>query len=252
MGGLGGVASGGATAGMGGNHLPFVRDLYGPLGDAQGDFLVDQGVRRRVEVLVVFDVVIDVDPAGLQAGEFIGCRRQGLQGRAIDRFVQLPAGLLQVLHRAAVEFLQQLADGPVQVDQIEKGLVAQPGQDPTLHDLHANFRFGFIPRTADSGRDDGKAVVLGQLLVAGVQVWLVSAGMLYPAFQVIGHHHQRHPIDESQGPHVTPNPVLEFLAGLGLSVRVTTGSHVNSGIKSPQNRGRNVHFLLGKMSSEFL
>jgi len=26
---------------------------------------------------------------------------------------------------------------------------------------------------------------------------------------------------------------------------------VNSGIKSPQNRGRNVHFLLGKMSSEF-
>jgi len=27
---------------------------------------------------------------------------------------------------------------------------------------------------------------------------------------------------------------------------------VNSGIKSPQNRGRNVHFLLGKMSSEFL
>ena len=30
------------------------------------------------------------------------------------------------------------------------------------------------------------------------------------------------------------------------------GQAVNSGIKSPQNRGRNVHFLLGKMSSEFL
>ena len=42
------------------------------------------------------------------------------------------------------------------------------------------------------------------------------------------------------------NPALAWLLGFN------PVPNVNSGIKSPQNRGRNVHFLLGKMSSEFL
>jgi len=47
-----------------------------------------------------------------------------------------------VLHRPGVEFVEQLADGSVQIGQAEEGVVAQASQDPALDHLDTDFHLG--------------------------------------------------------------------------------------------------------------
>ena len=89
------------------------------------DFLMDQGVGHAVEVFLKLDVIINVHARLLPGRQFIGLRRQWLQGRAIQRLEQLAARLAEVAHGPIIEFVIQGAHGPVQVSQIEEGHVPQ-------------------------------------------------------------------------------------------------------------------------------
>ena len=73
---------------MGRDQLAAMEDLHRLRRDARLHLLAEQPERHRVEVLVDLDVVVEVDPAALPVGIFIGCRRQlpaAQAGRAARR-----------------------------------------------------------------------------------------------------------------------------------------------------------------------
>ena len=117
------VAARHIAAGMRGNRPVFVEDFDGPLCGAEGDFLVDQGVGDGVVVLEIFDVIIDVHAAGLQAREFVGRGGQGVQGGLIHGHEKFLARLFEVHHGTLVDLVSQLGNGVVEAGQIEKSLV---------------------------------------------------------------------------------------------------------------------------------
>ena len=86
-------------------------------------------------------------------------------------------------------------------------MVAQSGQYPALHYQHSHLGFGFIARPVGAGRQDGHLVVLGPLLVAGVEVRIVAADRTDPATQVIGDNEGRTAAEEGQRPAMTAQPV---------------------------------------------
>ena len=53
--------------------------------------------------------------------------------------------------------------------------VAQPGQNPALHDQHAGFHLGLVLRLAHPRRHHRHAVVAGQLGIGRIEVGLVAA-----------------------------------------------------------------------------
>ena len=73
-------------------------------------------------------------------------------------------------------------------------MVAQPGQDPALHYQHGHLGFGFIARPVGAGRQDGHLVVLGPLLVAGIEVRIIATRRTHPTAQVIGDNEGRTPL----------------------------------------------------------
>ena len=73
-------------------------------------------------------------------------------------------------------------------------MVAQSGQDPALHYQHSHLGFGFIARPVGAGRQDGHLVVLGPLLVAGIEVRIIAAGRTDATAQVIGDNEGRTPL----------------------------------------------------------
>ena len=52
-------------------RFTFIEDLQHALGSVQLDFLVDEGMGSRIEVLFKFHMVVDIDPHGLEYGIFI-------------------------------------------------------------------------------------------------------------------------------------------------------------------------------------
>ena len=220
----GGVPPGGLDAAMGSDPPVVVKDLDGGLGGTHVDLFVDEGVGDAVVVLFELDVVVDVDAGFLPDGEFVGLFRKRLEGRLVQLFEELAAGATEVFHRPGVEFVEQLADGLVQIGQAEEGVVAQTGQDPALDHLDAHFRLGLVFGLANAGGDDGRAVVFGQVLVGGIQIGLVAAGVFDPGFEIVRDDDLGHTAEESEHADVGANPVGQFLALVGLGVGVVAGA----------------------------
>jgi hypothetical protein len=78
---------------------------------------------------------------------------------------------------AAIELVEELADGGVGLGQREEPPVPELGQDPSLDDLDADLDLGLVARLARSGRDHGGAVMGRHLGVGAVDVGLVEAGL---------------------------------------------------------------------------
>lgn len=66
-----GVSTGLETARMESHIFAFVNDLHQVLRDPQIHFLMNQGMRRRVEMFIEFHVIIDIHPGYLADGKFI-------------------------------------------------------------------------------------------------------------------------------------------------------------------------------------
>ncbi len=109
---------------------------------------------------------------------------------------ELASGATEVFHRSQVQLRQQLADRLIQSSQAKEGVVAQPGKDPALDDLDADFCLGLVLGLAHPGGDDGDAMVFGEILVGGVQIGLVATGLLDPCFEIVRDHDLGHPTEE--------------------------------------------------------
>ncbi len=143
--------------------------------------LADELVGHAVVVTLDRDVVVDVDPAGCPLGHLVALERQGLQGRPVEPLVELPAARSEVPHRPAVELDELLANRLIEFSEAEERPIAQRGQDPALGYQDVGFDLGFVAWLAGAGRDDHRAVVLGQLLIRAVDPGLVAAGLGDPA-----------------------------------------------------------------------
>jgi hypothetical protein len=183
--GHGGVPPGSLDATVGSNPFVVEKDLHGRLGGTDVDRFLHELVGGAVVVLFELDVVVDIDRGFLPGGEFVGLLRKGLESRLVQFLEKLAAGAFEVFHRPGVELIEQLPDGPVQLGQAEEGVVAQAGQDPALDHLDTDFDFGFVFGLANASRDDRRTVVLSQVMVGGVEIGLVAAGVLDPDLEIV-------------------------------------------------------------------
>jgi hypothetical protein len=125
----------------------------------------------------------------------------------VQRLEELPAGATEVFHGPLVELVEQLTDGLVQVGESEEGAIPQAGEDPTLDHLDTDLHLGVIFGLVRACRNDGRAIVLRQVVVGGIQVWFVAAGVFDTRFEIVGHDDLGHPADEGEGAHVCAGPV---------------------------------------------
>jgi hypothetical protein len=98
--------------------------------------------------------------------------------------------------------------------------VAQRRQDPALDALHGGLDLGLVARLADAGRQDRHPVVLGEVLVARVEVGLVAAGTVHAALEVVEDDRPCDAADVVERPHVGTEPVGERLREARLDVGV--------------------------------
>ena len=128
--------------------------------------------------------------------------------------------------------------------------MAQAGQDPALHQQHALLGLGLVPGFTRAGRQDGHLVVLGPLLVAGVDIRVVAAGFADPVAQVIGDNERGDAFDAGHGPGVATQPVRERLGPGGLGKGVIGGAEdgnkeSSSGAPVAPPRSRGIGVLCG-------
>ena len=84
-----------------------------------------------------------------------------------------------------IEPVEQFRDGLIESGQTEEHALPQSGQYPALHQKHTGFDFGFIPWFFHTCRNNGHAVMSGHVLIGGIQIRLIPAGMKDRGFTVI-------------------------------------------------------------------
>ena len=108
--------------------------------------------------------------------------------------------------------------GGVELGQAEERAVTKRREDPALDALHGDFDLGLVARLAHPRRQDRHAVVLGEVLVARVEVRLVATGAADAALQVVGHDRLRHAADVLERADVRAEPVGDRLGQARLDV----------------------------------
>ena len=175
-------------------------------------------------MLLVEHVVIDVHGDRLDVDILVRLWRQRLQGRFIEGLKGRVARAGPALEGPVVELVKQGGDMAVQLVEGEELLMPQAGQDPALRQQHALFGLGLVTGFMGAGRQDSRLVVLGPLLVAGVDVGIVAAGPAHPAAQVIRDDGGGDTAEVGHGPGMAGQPVGEGLCPGGLGEGVVRGA----------------------------
>ena len=173
---VGGEAPGAPAAEMAGNPPAAAEDLHCVRTQADLAALTGELIGNAVVMAVDLEVVIDADLRHLPDAELVGPIRKRLQRRPIQALEQTVAASRQLLEGAVIEPGKPFGDDRIRLGEGEEGEVADAGQDPALGDQDPGFDFGLILGLAWPGRDDGAAVVRGQLLVGTVELGLVAMG----------------------------------------------------------------------------
>ena len=136
-------------------HAPaLAEDLDGRRGVADVDLRAEELERDAVGVALDEDVVVDVDPAPLPLRQDVAVGGQRSERRAVELLVEGAAADAELLHRPVVEVVEQHADRRVERSEVEEGLVAEPGEDPSLRQeyarLHRTLVTGFLRAAQES------------------------------------------------------------------------------------------------------
>ena len=140
---------------------------------------------HRVVVLVGLDVVIDTDAGHFPLRVFVALFRQRAQCWLVHLGEGAGAATRQLLEGPLVQVKQQATQRTVELIEAEEALVAQPRQHPACDHQHAVLDLGLVLRAAGPRRQHGNPVVLGQVVVRGVDVWLVARGLRHAAAQIV-------------------------------------------------------------------
>ena len=89
--------------------------------------------------------------------------------------------------------------------------MAQDGEDGALDDLHGHFDLGLVAGLAHPRGDDGDAVVVGHVLISGVQIRFVTVGGGDSGFEVVGHEDVGHTAEEGKRTGVCTDPIGQRL-----------------------------------------
>ena len=136
------------------------------------DVLVGHGV----VMALVLNVVVDVDLDRLDLDEAVGVARQWPESRLVQLFERLAAVARQLFEGLVVQLLEQRADTLIELGQREEGVVAKAGEDPALDQLHSDLSLGLVPGFVGPRGDHRELVMLGELLVARIELRIVAAG----------------------------------------------------------------------------
>ena len=117
------------------HQLAAMEDLHCLRRDACVHLFPQQPERYRIEMLLNLDVVIEIDPAVLPVRIFIRHWRQRPERGLVELLVERAPCRAPAAHGSIIELIGQVSDRLVQFGQREEPLVAQPRQDPSLHDL---------------------------------------------------------------------------------------------------------------------
>ncbi len=176
--------------------------------------------RHRVVVAIDLDVVVDANPRHLPFSVLVGQHRQRPQGRLVHLGEGAGAAAGQLLERPLVQVVEQRAQRPVQFVEAEEALVAQSCQHPARDHQHAVLDLGLILGAAGARRQHGHAVMLGQVVIGGVDVRFVARGFRHAAAQVVGYPQLGAAAEEAERAHVAAYPVRQLLAPGRLDVGV--------------------------------
>ena len=239
-----------------GDPLAAMEHLDGGLRGPRLDHLADQPGRHGVEVPVDLDVIIRRDAGAPPFGILVGLGRQRHQGRPVDGLEELPAAGAELAHQPGVEFIDQLADRHVQLGQREEAPVAQPRQDQALDDQHGDLDLGLVARLARPRRQDGRAVMGGEVLVGAVDARLVAAGGRDPGLEIVADDRLRHAAEEGKRVDVSADPVRQPLAPAGLGIGVVRGpQHRDEDLglaHLPGDRVEHRHGVAGEVHEQLL
>ena len=108
--------------------------------------------------------------------------RKGLEGRFINGFIEYFTCGIELLESTIVELGEFLTDCFVKFCQAEKCVIPKGCQDPAFGHKDSGFHLGLVPGFTWACGNDGGAVVFSQVLVCGVDVRLIAAGVGHPRF----------------------------------------------------------------------
>ncbi|PPQ31031.1 hypothetical protein CCR94_10585, partial [Rhodoblastus sphagnicola] len=130
---------------MGADPLAAMENLDGAGGDAHIDLGADQRVRNRIEEVMRFDVIIEIDPRALPFRELPLLGGQIVEGGALDFLEQFPPADAELAHGALVHALHDKHDGLVAFGEREEGQSAQSPENVGLGEAHAGLDFCLVP-----------------------------------------------------------------------------------------------------------
>jgi hypothetical protein len=96
-------------------------------------------VRHRVQAPVELDVGVDVHLGLLSLGELEVVAQQREQRRSLERLEHLGAALAVGAHAPAIQVIDALTHGGVEVGERVEDAVAQATEDPALNDSHGSL-----------------------------------------------------------------------------------------------------------------
>jgi len=114
--------------------LAAMEDLDRSRGDARFDLGANERMGNRVEKVVDFDVIVEVDSGAPPLRELPILGRQRGQRVAFDLFEQLPPARAQMAHRVLVHALHDQRDGLVAFGEREEGLRPQSPKNVGLRE----------------------------------------------------------------------------------------------------------------------
>ena len=128
------------AANVNGNALVDVKDLHRGRRRAEPelDVIGAKRVRRRVEVVLERDVVVDVEADLLPGAGLEGHGGQRHQRGLVEALEELATARLVRAHGPRIEVRDELRETGVERAERRERLVADPREEPTLGDLNAN------------------------------------------------------------------------------------------------------------------
>ena len=159
---------------MSGDTSAVVEDFDGPGGEAHFDLLANEPMWNAVEVPLDLDVIVDVHAGALALRVLVAGRGQRPECRPVHGLEQRTACALEFLEGTIVERIQETPDLAVEIGQAEERVVPQRRQDPSLDDLNRGLNLSLVTWFARTSGQYRRAVVNGEFLVRGVDVWIVA------------------------------------------------------------------------------
>ena len=208
-----------------GHTQAFMKDFDGGGGETDVDLLAGQLVRDAVEVAVGRDMIIEIDLQFAPLTDFITFGGKRPQGRFVEGGKLAGACAFAFAEGLVVERDQKFGNGQVQLIQTEERALAQGGDDPALDHLNGIFHDSLVPWFSRAGWKDGHLIVGGHVVVGGVQIGFVAAGLVDSAFQIVRSQDAGHAAEILEGMDVGRDPARKFLAPGGFGEGVTAVSH---------------------------